>query len=602
MPHMFSCVGRQPTPDDQRGKDYQSGVDFAMQQGLQLGLSQRRKYAVPHAILLTILLFGAGGSGKTTMVKHSQLLFRGGFTNAQKSNYVPIIRQNIQAELVRICRAVLIANGMIVNALHFEETPQLLARMRCTAQSNALDTWLGGTLQLTEAENLRLPRLPTPAEMKRMTPQEIHERRRHVKLVWLALNHFAEMRSALEVRDLEAQYANYMKNRRRRDGAARPVGFCSPSYEGNEQWTINTPEYAHIVWELPVVQEMFRHRHRFEIQDSLDYFMKRMVRIAHPEYWPTEQDILRLRTRTTGIMRSEIDFVQLRLFYEYKYRATLMMMAQRHTNEIMRKPDFRLNTLHAVTSLAAYNHRREVDQVRITRGDEAALQKMGLGRPGFFGRVASKLINRNSRNLRLELVDVGGQRCERMKWMHVLQPDVSAVVFVASLNSYRELLAEDEGVNALYESLALFRDVVNMPAFDDCTTILFLNKFDVFFRSVTGYDWHELGVNLPLDEMIHKWPRDVVEKVPRGRSPNAVPLSVALQDYTDTDWCPAHSRSPVVDSEQLSQAVVQNNMLRDFRKLVEELEKRQTKRQRRQRRKHAEQHEHVFYPPHPLAI
>ena len=46
------------------------------------------------------------------------------------------------------------------------------------------------------------------------------------------------------------------------------------------------------------------------------------------------------------------------------------------------------------------------------------------------------------------LVDVGGQRSERRKWIHCFE-DVSSIIFLASLAEYNLSLVEDSAVNRL---------------------------------------------------------------------------------------------------------------------------------------------------------
>ncbi len=53
------------------------------------------------------------------------------------------------------------------------------------------------------------------------------------------------------------------------------------------------------------------------------------------------------------------------------------------------------------------------------------------------------------------VVDVGGQRSERRKWIHCFQ-DVTAVLYVVSLADYDLMMEEDPTTNRLMESLDLF--------------------------------------------------------------------------------------------------------------------------------------------------
>jgi hypothetical protein len=48
------------------------------------------------------------------------------------------------------------------------------------------------------------------------------------------------------------------------------------------------------------------------------------------------------------------------------------------------------------------------------------------------------------------VVDVGGQRSERKKWIHCFD-DVKAIVFVVSLAGYNQVLFEDEEMNRMHE-------------------------------------------------------------------------------------------------------------------------------------------------------
>jgi len=81
------------------------------------------------------------------------------------------------------------------------------------------------------------------------------------------------------------------------------------------------------------------------------------------------------------------------------------------------------------------------------------------------------------------LVDVGGQRSERRKWMHCFQ-DVTAVIFCVALSGYDLKLYEDETTNRMHEALKLFKDICNTKWFAETAIILFLNKKDIFEKKI----------------------------------------------------------------------------------------------------------------------
>jgi GTPase SAR1 family protein len=85
--------------------------------------------------------------------------------------------------------------------------------------------------------------------------------------------------------------------------------------------------------------------------------------------------------------------------------------------------------------------------------------------------------------VKFHLTDVGGQRSERKKWIHCFQ-DVNAVIFVAAISEYDQVIAEDGKTNRLQEALDLFEEIVNLKWFKQTPMILFLNKRDLFFRKL----------------------------------------------------------------------------------------------------------------------
>jgi len=78
-----------------------------------------------------------------------------------------------------------------------------------------------------------------------------------------------------------------------------------------------------------------------------------------------------------------------------------------------------------------------------------------------------------------EVIDVGGQRAERKKWINCFD-NVKAILFVVNLAGYNMVLFEDEKKNRMHECLELFRDTVNLEIFQNTPIFLFFNKKDMF--------------------------------------------------------------------------------------------------------------------------
>jgi len=77
-----------------------------------------------------------------------------------------------------------------------------------------------------------------------------------------------------------------------------------------------------------------------------------------------------------------------------------------------------------------------------------------------------------------KLMDVGGQRSERKKWVNFFD-DITALMYVVALDEYDLKLFEDASTNRMLESLRLFEEMINHPVFAKTAIILFLNKKDL---------------------------------------------------------------------------------------------------------------------------
>nr|XP_057915028.1 guanine nucleotide-binding protein subunit alpha-11-like [Doryrhamphus excisus] len=93
----------------------------------------------------------------------------------------------------------------------------------------------------------------------------------------------------------------------------------------------------------------------------------------------------------------------------------------------------------------------------------------------------------NIKGVIFRMVDVGGQRSERRKWIHCLE-NVTSIVFLSALNEYDQVLLEDSTHNRMEDSLALFETLVKYHWFSETSFILFLNKIDLLEDKITQSD------------------------------------------------------------------------------------------------------------------
>lgn len=59
------------------------------------------------------------------------------------------------------------------------------------------------------------------------------------------------------------------------------------------------------LWTHPFIQEVFKRRSEFQLNDSAEYYFEAIDRLAQTSYLPTTDDVLRSRVRTTGIVQSD---------------------------------------------------------------------------------------------------------------------------------------------------------------------------------------------------------------------------------------------------------------------------------------------------------
>lgn len=83
------------------------------------------------------------------------------------------------------------------------------------------------------------------------------------------------------------------------------------------------------------------------------------------------------------------------------------------------------------------------------------------------------------RDMSFRMMDVGGQRSERKKWIHCFE-GVQCLMFLVALSGYDQALIEDVNANQMHEALMLFESLINGDWFKDKPIILFLNKYDLF--------------------------------------------------------------------------------------------------------------------------
>ncbi|KAK0190213.1 heterotrimeric G protein alpha subunit 4 [Armillaria mellea] len=99
------------------------------------------------------------------------------------------------------------------------------------------------------------------------------------------------------------------------------------------------------------------------------------------------------------------------------------------------------------------------------------------------------------RERELTMVDVGGQKSERRKWIHCFQ-DVASILFLVSLSGYDQCLVEDKDANQMQDAMSIWDSICHSQWFKYTSIILFLNKNDLFEKKIPSFEYQKL---LPSD-------------------------------------------------------------------------------------------------------
>ncbi|KAF7636759.1 hypothetical protein Mgra_00003704 [Meloidogyne graminicola] len=92
-------------------------------------------------------------------------------------------------------------------------------------------------------------------------------------------------------------------------------------------------------------------------------------------------------------------------------------------------------------------------------------------------------INFDFRNFVIRLIDVGGQRTERRKWIHCFD-NIEAILFIVSLACYNNILADDNSINQMFDAIQLFKNIYTNNYLKKSFFVMFFNKKDIFRKKI----------------------------------------------------------------------------------------------------------------------
>ncbi|KZT24145.1 G-alpha-domain-containing protein [Neolentinus lepideus HHB14362 ss-1] len=137
------------------------------------------------------------------------------------------------------------------------------------------------------------------------------------------------------------------------------------------------------------------------------------------------------------------------------------------------------------------------------------------------------------------IVDVGGSRSQRPTWMPFFD-DVDAIIFLAPISGFDQVLTEDRSINRLEDSVLLWKAICSNKLLASVELVLFLNKCDILDQKLKS------GVRLskyvrsfgdrPNDlETASKYFRSKFNAIQREYSPNPRKFYGFCTSVTDTN-------------------------------------------------------------------
>ncbi|KAJ7269396.1 guanine nucleotide binding protein, alpha subunit [Mycena haematopus] len=84
----------------------------------------------------------------------------------------------------------------------------------------------------------------------------------------------------------------------------------------------------------------------------------------------------------------------------------------------------------------------------------------------------------SNRGVQWKIYDVGGSRNQRQAWAPYFE-DINAIIFLAPISAFDQVLTEDPVVNRVEDSLQLWQSVVSNKLLAKVNIVLFLNKCDL---------------------------------------------------------------------------------------------------------------------------
>lgn len=235
-----------------------------------------------------LLLLGQAESGKSTLQKQFQLLYAPETMESERASWRPVVYLNVLA-----------AVRDILDAIDADEDPAYLSDKSSTTDSKRSQR---AEVYQRQLYNLRLrlaPLLSIEESLTRSLAAAGHglssvSRGPLVRAGWASRSHGSNSTGDFEEEIIDDRDPYGPST------STSSVGNKMTSEAVTAHLFFESAEHIHELWKHPVVRTMIKRR-KLRLQDSKEFFLHEIGRIASPYYLPSTEDILRSRLQTLGV-------------------------------------------------------------------------------------------------------------------------------------------------------------------------------------------------------------------------------------------------------------------------------------------------------------
>ncbi|KAH6914231.1 guanine nucleotide-binding protein alpha-4 subunit [Coprinopsis sp. MPI-PUGE-AT-0042] len=205
---------------------------------------------------------------------------------------------------------------------------------------------------------------------------------------------------------------------------------------------------------------------------------------------------------------------------------TIKTMLRAYGVRLEDKPGFFLDSLERITDLKYFPSDDDILRAR--------LKTLGVSEHRFHLKNTGSLVSNDWR-----VFDVGGARSLRAAWAPFFD-NMDAIIFLAPLSGFDEVLSEDPTVNRLEDSVTLWKKIISNQLLKTAQTVLFLNKTDIFKAKLAagilfGHYVVSYGLDKPNDyELASAYLKKKFAGIHKQYSPTPRLLYCHLTAVTDT--------------------------------------------------------------------